>query len=581
MLNRKLFSVLLLFSAVAAGNPQTESGLSVHLNVADENGHEIESFEVLFDSHEYGSSAWKTGHNGEMALGKEDFPGYRLKGQLAVRYQLIIRAAGYAPELIVLDNLKGDIQKQIILQSGKRELILRTADGREIPNEVVPMVVFSDFEKKALRSYQSWSRGRNPADLNMTSLIKTDEGRYVFFIADDSPEFYVFIDYPGFLRAFRKGPYSARDLKHNRLEIKLPKSAIVKAKFEPPSDWVGELPFEECGLRIIWLKPGTTSGYPVLKIESEGPRLEMEEEYFAPGDYWIDFYTRPAKKDSRFERGKVNPGFYRDPRRVTLNEGENKNFVFTYTPYDENGYKGDYSATITVRWPNEKTAAGESYSLYHSNRHYGHILINKGKFEDSGKIELNNVKGGEEAEHFMLAVAGGKLGRFFIQLDGRQKSRELDFTLAPIEGYEAPDVTLQDAFSSKEVKISDFAGKVIFIDFWATWCGPCQGPMAHLCQIQTKRKTDWESKAVLLAVSLDDRKETLINYVRNRGWSAALHLWCHKGESGFKSDAAKKYGISGVPTSLLINTKGKIVWRGHPGTVDIEDKIDKLLKTKQ
>jgi hypothetical protein len=58
------------------------------------------------------------------------------------------------------------------------------------------------------------------------------------------------------------------------------------------------------------------------------------------------------------------------------------------------------------------------------------------------------------------------------------------------------------------------------------------------------------------------------------------HLWCEEVEPGFKSVGAKTYGITGVPTALLIDQSGRIVWRGHPESFDIEANIDKLLKDK-
>jgi thiol-disulfide isomerase/thioredoxin len=145
----------------------------------------------------------------------------------------------------------------------------------------------------------------------------------------------------------------------------------------------------------------------------------------------------------------------------------------------------------------------------------------------------------------------------------------------------APDITVADIFTGEEVKLSNYKGKVIFVEFWATWCGPCQSPTSKLCEMASKRKNDWVGKAALLCISIDEKKEDVINHVRNRGWLAVRHLWCHKGEPGWKSDAAQKFGIAGVPTALLIDQSGNIVWRGHPASFDIEAKIDELLSRER
>lgn len=579
MLKHKWFLALSLVCVIGIGRSEAQEAFSIRLKVIDEDGSKINTFEVLCHTHEYAWIRWKQGHKGELLLDAEHWD---ILDWGATCYQLIIRAPGYAPKILKLDNPKGDIKKEIVLHKGRRELILSTADGRAIPPSLEPIVVFKEFERRALLGYQSFSKNRTPADWNMTSLTKIKDGQYIFHVSDNAPEFYVFIDHPGFLRAFRAGPFNPKDLKDDRLEIELPEPATISVKFEPPENWVGELPFETCRCDIYWRGDEKTKGCPVVWVKSNEPRLSMEPEYFAPADYLVTFNTEPVKKELQNGLGEINRGDFHDRKELTLMEGQKETCVFKYIPYDELSYKGDYNAKVTVRWPDGRPAAGEPYFLYYTDKYYyGGALIQQGTLTSKGQLEMVRVKGGEDAASFMLDIRDWQLGRFSIKLEGEEKNRELSFTLAYKEGDKAPDITLLDVFKDKEVKLSEFRGKVIFLEFWATWCGPCRKPMAHLCETQTRKKTDWAEKVVLWAISIDDKKERLINHVQEQDLLAVRHLWCHEGEGGFKSKAATTYGISGVPTALLIDQKSKIVWRGNPESVDIEAKIDDLLKTRK
>jgi thiol-disulfide isomerase/thioredoxin len=265
-------------------------------------------------------------------------------------------------------------------------------------------------------------------------------------------------------------------------------------------------------------------------------------------------------------------------KQYALNAGQTEKVVFQYTPYDENSFKGDYNVDVNIRLHNGEPAASVPYTVYYEDKHFGSIIIEEANVPDDGRIKLTGLAGGDNAPYFTIEIEKGKLGRYLFQLLGENKKRELEYQIAPFKDNTAPDITVMDIFTGQEVMLSDYRGKVIFAEFWATWCGPCQDPTAKLCEIASKRKNDWADNAVLLCISIDKKKEDVINHVRNRGWLATRHLWCHKGEPGWKSDAARKYGITGVPTALLIDQSGNIVWRGHPESFDIEANIDELLR---
>ena len=130
----------------------------------------------------------------------------------------------------------------------------------------------------------------------------------------------------------------------------------------------------------------------------------------------------------------------------------------------------------------------------------------------------------------------------------------------------------------ESVSLRSLRGAVVYLEFWATWCGPCQVPLARLDQLMAKRAAEWSTNVHLLAVSIDDALETQRRHVERRGWNHVRHVWTGDAAStGLDSPAAKALGISGVPTAVLIDRAGTIIWRGHPKDADCEIQIRNLL----
>jgi len=124
-----------------------------------------------------------------------------------------------------------------------------------------------------------------------------------------------------------------------------------------------------------------------------------------------------------------------------------------------------------------------------------------------------------------------------------------------------------------KVSIEHNPGEVILLDFWATWCPPCQAPMAHNQQMLEKRAKDWGDKVRIIGLSIDQDKNKLKSHVEAKKWTAVEHYF----RAG--SDASDVYGVRGVPHVMLIDTQGRIVFKGHPATrKNLEEDLDTLLK---
>ncbi len=120
-------------------------------------------------------------------------------------------------------------------------------------------------------------------------------------------------------------------------------------------------------------------------------------------------------------------------------------------------------------------------------------------------------------------------------------------------GNKAPDFSQPDT-NGKMIKVSDFEGQYVLIDFWASWCGPCRAENPNLLKAYNKYK----GKGLeVLAVSLDDTKgkNAWIKAIKDDGLP-----WIHVADlKGWSNEAAVLYGVRAVPQNYLVDPKGNIV----------------------
>ena len=147
----------------------------------------------------------------------------------------------------------------------------------------------------------------------------------------------------------------------------------------------------------------------------------------------------------------------------------------------------------------------------------------------------------------------------------------------PQVGDKAPDIEFFTLPKETSEKLSKYRGKVVALEFWASWCGPCQAPMAKM-QTYRKKNPDWGDKVELIAVSIDSSKEKAISHLKAKGWKSTYNVWA--GDGGFRANAPTTYGIRGIPSMFIIDQDGKIAKSGHPMTLDTPDIINGLLKKR-
>ncbi|MCW3059612.1 MAG: AhpC/TSA family protein, partial [Capsulimonas sp.] len=124
-----------------------------------------------------------------------------------------------------------------------------------------------------------------------------------------------------------------------------------------------------------------------------------------------------------------------------------------------------------------------------------------------------------------------------------------------VVGAVAPDFTVLTS-DGKTTHLSDFKGKIVVLDLWATWCGPCQASMPHL---NTVYKASKDQNVQILAVCVWDKKEAYDKWLTEKATTFSFPTYFDTADSDDKSFASTSYGVTGIPTQqYVIDKDGKI-----------------------
>jgi len=133
----------------------------------------------------------------------------------------------------------------------------------------------------------------------------------------------------------------------------------------------------------------------------------------------------------------------------------------------------------------------------------------------------------------------------------------------------APDLTMNDV-NGNPVSISNFKGKYLLVDFWASWCRPCRAENPNVVTAYNKFKN---KNFTILGVSLDQNKDAWVQAIKNDGLT-----WTHMSDLKYwESAAVSTYKFQGIPYNILIDPSGKVIAESLRGAA-LEQKLEEVLK---
>lgn len=164
---------------------------------------------------------------------------------------------------------------------------------------------------------------------------------------------------------------------------------------------------------------------------------------------------------------------------------------------------------------------------------------------------------------FVLVMGGAsllyhRLSAEFLpdQLSASEETKEEESDLTP-----APDFTAYDA-EGNEVKLSDYIGKPLVLNFWASWCGPCKMEMPHFEDAYLEQGEEVQFLMVNMTTSSRETLEAAQSYVAEEAFTFPV-LYDRD------SDAATVYGVYSLPTTYFVDEEGNLTARAA-GAIDAE-----------
>ncbi len=137
-----------------------------------------------------------------------------------------------------------------------------------------------------------------------------------------------------------------------------------------------------------------------------------------------------------------------------------------------------------------------------------------------------------------------------------------------LEGTRFPDFTEKDV-TGKPLSVANYKGKVVLIDFWATWCGPCRAELPNVIKTyEAHHAKGFE----IIGISLDQDREKLTSFTKEQKMTWAQYF----DGLGWKNKLAAKYGVNSIPATYLLDGRGVIIGKDLRGEA-LEEAVTKAV----
>ncbi len=165
--------------------------------------------------------------------------------------------------------------------------------------------------------------------------------------------------------------------------------------------------------------------------------------------------------------------------------------------------------------------------------------------------------------------AGKRADNMIASIERQREAKKIQGEL--VEGSKFPDFEVQD-IDGKPLSIGNYKGKIVMLDFWATWCGPCVHELPNVVSVYGK----YHDKGFeIIGISLDQDKEKLTSFLKEKNVTWAQYF----DGQGWQNKLASKYGITSIPSTFLLDKEGKIIGVGLRGE-ELQGAIEKAVAAR-
>ena len=180
---------------------------------------------------------------------------------------------------------------------------------------------------------------------------------------------------------------------------------------------------------------------------------------------------------------------------------------------------------------------------------------------DKGRQIIEQVK-----KDFPDTQPGKNADNVLESIKQQEEVKKVQKSLSP--GSQFPDFDEKDV-AGKPMSISRLKGKVVLVDFWATWCGPCRNELPNVIKTYEKHHP---AGFEIVGISLDKEESKLTSYTKDKQmtWQQFFD------GKGWGNKLAVKYGVNSIPATYLLDREGKIIARDLRGE-ELEDAVGKAL----
>ncbi|MCS6919280.1 MAG: redoxin domain-containing protein [Fimbriimonadales bacterium] len=526
----------------------------------------------------------KTGADGKAAFPPLPAPERRQLVERAREWLLFVSAPNYLPvrEILQPAAVKGATHTVRLRRGRPLEIVVRNETGRPLP-EPLNLAVFRLHAEEVdaleyMESHYQYTKERGFERVRFQihsqfGLESLGGGRYRCSLPEDyNGALLVIVHHPGFLRGFytRIEPDA---IQQGRAEIRLPKpcTLIIEADVSRASEDAYAKFTVEIQATVETGKDSTPFGYTLLEERVEKQRTITVDD-LSPDSYGVELRGEP--KQLGFNERESRPRyaaewFFRRAPREKLNPDKPTRVQLAFAPPDVSQYRGDQQLAITVTMPDGKPAANQPYKLTVYDDSGRELTVLEGTLDSEGRATLTQLK---ELQPYNLYVANRAESAGSIYLGDTRRPQPTSFQVPPGVGDRAPDIVLRAVEGDAAKRLSDYRGKWIYLDFWATWCGPCRPALQKLKAELPGLKERYKDSLVAITLSIDDEPAPVKPYLEKMGlWGQCENFWA--GLGGWNSPASRAFGIQGVPTAIVINPDGVIAWRGHPMTLNLQSVI--------